>query len=158
MILEKYLYRRSNYFLNLFKLAKKSVSLFWNLTVKKNRNTDGDFTTMGAPALTVKEDGSLRCTSCLLCQEICPSHCIDIQVDKKNGEETAPISFDLSILRCTFCGLCEDVCPVDAIRMAGPRFIAGHSEDNWVWSKDHLSTYAGELKSKVGEDRPLLPY
>lgn len=156
MILEKNLYKRTNRIRNLFKITKRGFPYFWRLFFFKANDIENGLS-IGAPALTLKEDGQLRCTSCLLCQDICPSFCIKIETTE-NSEEKPPLHFDINILRCTFCGLCQEVCPVDAIRMSGPMPMAGHSEQNWVWDKEYLSTYAGEQISIVTDDRPLLPY
>lgn len=95
----------------------------------------------GAPLLTVKDDGELRCTSCMLCASYCPSQCIHIETDEpgtpQGGEP--PKSFHIEILRCMFCGLCEEACPVDAIRMGKEHELAGHSETEWIFDQDYLS-------------------
>lgn len=158
MILGKNLYNKTNRIFNTVKTLSSSLPYLWKISFGREQSSDFTYKPeAGAPALTVKENGELRCTSCMLCQKVCPSHCIDIEIEE-GSEEAAPVSFDINILRCTFCSLCAEVCPVDAIRMDGPMPMAGHSEQNWVWDKEYLKTYAGELKSRVGEDRPLLPY
>jgi len=156
MILGKNLYSKSSKILNILRIFKLISPSFWKKSIDKNGVIDKHII-KGAPALTTTETGALRCTSCMLCQNICPSFCIKIETFEHAEEEAAPLNFDINILKCTFCGLCEEACPVDAIRMAGPMPLAGHSEQNWIWDKEYLSTYAGELKSKVGEDRPLMP-
>lgn len=157
MILGKKLYSKSNRILNVFRVMTKIVPTFWKVTFGRTREGLYSIPSKGAPALTVKEDGTLRCTTCRLCEKICPSFCITMVSQEHEPEEAPPLSFDINILKCTFCSLCEDVCPVDAIRMEGPMPSGGHSEQNWVWDKEYLKTYAGELKSTVGDDRPLLP-
>ena len=90
----------------------------------------------GLPYLTVKEDGSLRCTSCRLCELHCPTKCIHIESrhgkDPRNpGEEGPPSLFRIEILRCTFCGFCVEACPVDAIRMSSEDCLSDHAGKNW---------------------------
>ncbi len=86
----------------------------------------------GNHILTVKKDGSLRCTACMLCATNCPAHCIKITASESGDPEVEkfPISYEVDILRCVFCGFCEEACPVDAIRM-GPEWqtpgLAGSS-------------------------------
>ena len=77
----------------------------------------------GNHILTVKKDGSLRCTACMLCATNCPANCITIHANEHDSPEVEkyPISYEIDILRCVFCGFCEEACPVDAIRM-GPEW------------------------------------
>lgn len=157
MILEKELYRRSNRIFNLFKILNRMIPTYWKLFISRGSKKKISEKNIGAPVLTKMENGSLACTSCFLCQDICPSHCISIEEDR-NKEEAPPLVFDINILRCTFCGLCEVACPVDGIRMDGEMPGALHSEMNLVWDKEYLATYSGEHKSQIGENRPLLPY
>ncbi len=91
----------------------------------------------GKHILTVKEDGTLRCTSCMLCATYCPAQCIHIVAadDSDHTVEKAPVSFEIEMLRCVFCGFCEEACPVDAIRLSGEYELAGHSEKGWI--SDH---------------------
>jgi NADH-quinone oxidoreductase subunit I len=77
----------------------------------------------GNHVLTVKKDGSLRCTACMLCATNCPAECITIKAAEHDDPtvEKYPISYEIDILRCVFCGFCEEACPVDAVRM-GPEW------------------------------------
>ncbi|MEK7357315.1 MAG: NADH-quinone oxidoreductase subunit I, partial [Bdellovibrionota bacterium] len=77
----------------------------------------------GNHVLTVKKDGSLRCTACMLCATNCPADCIKITAAEHDDPtvEKFPIAYEIDILRCVFCGFCEEACPVDAIRM-GPEW------------------------------------
>lgn len=95
----------------------------------------------GKHILTTKEDGTLRCTSCMLCSTYCPAQCIHIVAadDSDKSVEKAPVSFEIELLRCVFCGFCEEACPVDAIRLSGEYELAGNAEQEWVMDQYHLA-------------------
>lgn len=77
----------------------------------------------GNHVLTVKKDGTIRCTACMLCATNCPAQCIKITAAESEDPtvEKFPIAYEIDVLRCVFCGYCEEACPVDAIRM-GPEW------------------------------------
>ena len=70
-----------------------------------------------APGLTEKEVieaarqclGMLECSSCDVCQLLCPELCITRE------QSTGLIQIDLDF--CKGCGICASVCPKGAIRM-----------------------------------------
>jgi len=78
--------------------------------------------TRGRHILTTREDGSLRCVACYMCETACPADCITI-VAEEDPEATVewekrPLSFEIDLLRCVFCGFCVDACPKEALVMS----------------------------------------
>ncbi len=76
----------------------------------------------GRHILTTKEDGSLRCVACYMCETACPADCIHI-VAEEDPEATVewekkPKVYEIDLLRCVFCGYCVDACPKEAIIMS----------------------------------------
>lgn len=104
----------------------------------------------GNHVLTVKKDGSLRCTACMLCATNCPADCIKINAAEHDDPsvEKYPISYEIDILRCIFCGFCEEACPVDAIRMGPEWQTPGLNGSQFVYDIQQLA-YRTQLKGGI---------
>lgn len=104
----------------------------------------------GNHVLTVKKDGSLRCTACMLCATNCPADCIKITAAEHEDPsvEKYPISYEIDILRCVFCGFCEEACPVDAIRMGPEWQTPGLNGTEFIYDIKQLA-YRPQLKGGI---------
>ena len=111
----------------------------------------------GSHILTVKKDGSIRCTACMLCATNCPAQCITIHAAEHEDPqvEKYPISYEIDSLRCVYCGFCEEACPVDAIRMGPEWQMPGMNGANFVHDIKHLArrpNLKGGILSVVDEE------
>jgi NADH-quinone oxidoreductase subunit I len=110
----------------------------------------------GNHVLTVKKDGSLRCTACMLCATNCPAQCITITAAEHEDPtvEKYPISYEIDMLRCVFCGFCEEACPVDAIRMGPEWQTAALASSSFTYDIRRLAyrpNLAGGIESRLDE-------
>ncbi|GEM_PF-2224905 len=99
--------------------------------------------------LTVNEDGSLRCTSCQLCVQACPTNCLQVAPVPGHSAPSAPSLFHFEPLKCILCNLCEDICPEGAIAFIPTGSMAGAFEDDWAKDLQYLA-FRDELNEGKG--------
>lgn len=76
------------------------------------------------------EDGTPKCTACLICVKECPDHVlrIDVSTKEEGGKHIDRYVYELGA--CMMCGLCVESCPFDAIEMSHEYELATRSHDD----------------------------
>jgi len=100
----------------------------------------------GRHFISVDANKTENCTSCYLCQTVCPAECITIIAEERKPEENPygvakekrPLSFDIDALRCCFCGMCEEACPKDAIKLSRDYELAVPTRKDAIYDLKHL--------------------
>ena len=110
----------------------------------------------GAPILLTGLDGHEKCTSCKLCEFICPPRAIRIVAEETELEkEKRPKEFDIDMGLCIFCGYCQEVCPVEAIWLKDEYEMADYDRTNLIFDKEQLLARGRKAPYLPGKEKPL---
>ncbi len=78
------------------------------------------------------ETGERSCIVCGMCARSCPSDCITVKGEKKEGEKKKTLTvFKLDFTKCSLCGTCVETCPKGAIDYSQDYNIAGFTREEF---------------------------
>ncbi len=101
----------------------------------------------GRHRIMKRADGSSRCVACMMCEVICPAHCIYIvaEEDPNPRIEKRPHTFEIDLGLCVVCGYCVEACPEDAIRMdTYIRNTSSYTRQSMILTLDELHNHNNE--------------
>lgn len=95
-------------------------------------------------ALTHDDNGEENCIACKVCEKICPSEIIHLELEERRVSEftgkkrgyVGPFTLDLNA--CIVCELCVQVCPTDAIVMVSEPQPPGFSREDLFLTRERL--------------------
>lgn len=79
-----------------------------------------------------EDTGSHKCITCGSCQRECPSDCIVVNGEKREGVKGKVLTeFTLDFTKCSLCGACVEVCPTDALDYSNEYELAGTTREEF---------------------------
>jgi NADH-quinone oxidoreductase subunit I len=87
----------------------------------------------GHPVMLSDAEGRPKCIACGMCMRQCPSQCIAVAGEKKEGDmRKYPTVFVVEYTRCSQCGICADICPVAALGYSKKIGLAGFTREEFA--------------------------
>ncbi len=76
--------------------------------------------------------GAHRCIVCMMCDRDCPSNCITVVGETREGVKGRVLTaYLLDFTRCSLCGICVEVCPTNALKWSREYELAGFSREEY---------------------------
>jgi len=80
------------------------------------------------------ETGGNNCVVCGMCQKACPSNCITVDGEKREGVKGKFLTlYSLDFTKCSLCGMCVESCKFAAIQFSKDYNLAGPSRAAYVF-------------------------
>lgn len=81
-----------------------------------------------------EETGETKCIVCGMCQKACPSNCITVNGEKREGVKGKVLTeYILDFTKCSLCGLCVESCPTAAITFSKDYNLAGVKKEAYIF-------------------------
>lgn len=81
-----------------------------------------------------EETGETKCIVCGMCQKACPSNCITVNGEKREGVKGKVLTeYTLDFTKCSLCGLCVESCPTEAITFSKDYNLAGLTKEAYIF-------------------------
>ena len=80
------------------------------------------------------ETGNHRCIVCMMCDRDCPSNCITVVGETREGVKGKVLTaYHLDFTKCSLCGICVEVCPTRALRYSPEYELAGFTREEFSY-------------------------
>ncbi len=97
-----------------------------------------------------------KCIVCMMCQNTCPSQCIDLAGEKPEGSKKKVLTqYHLDFTKCSLCGNCVEVCPTSALEYSQEYQLAGYSRHDFHF--DLLARLRDRVKAQGIVAKPKPP-
>jgi len=81
-----------------------------------------------------EETGETKCIVCGMCQKNCPSNCITVNGEKREGVKGKVLTeYTLDFTKCSLCGFCVEGCPTAAITFSKDYNLAGVRKEAYIF-------------------------
>ncbi|MBU1405764.1 MAG: NADH-quinone oxidoreductase subunit I [Proteobacteria bacterium] len=81
-----------------------------------------------------EETGETKCIVCGMCQKACPSNCITVNGEKREGVKGKVLTeYTLDFTKCSLCGLCVESCTPSAITFSKDYNLAGVTKEAYIF-------------------------
>lgn len=81
-----------------------------------------------------EKTGGPNCVVCGMCQRACPSGCISLKGEKKEGEKKKSLTkYVLDFTKCSLCGSCIESCNFGAIQFSKEYNLASTKKEDYIF-------------------------